>query len=70
MALKSYTWLVTLRSTVADRLRREEGEYAIEWAVIAGIALAAAVGAFALGAPTIGDLINTAFTALETAATP
>jgi hypothetical protein len=69
MALQVQAWLELVRSIVADRLHREDGEYAMEWAVIAGIALAAAIGAFTLGAPTIGTIIDGGFAAI-TAAIP
>jgi hypothetical protein len=66
MALKSYTWLVTLRSIVTDRLRREDGEFAMEWAIISGIVLVIAATFYTTGAPgAIEGAIQKGFDAID-----
>jgi hypothetical protein len=61
MALKAWVWLESKRYSLEDRLHREDGEFAMEWAVISGIVLAAAIAAYTAAPGKIKGIIDAGF---------
>jgi hypothetical protein len=58
-------WLGVLRSYIEARMHREDGEFAMEWAVASAVIIIAVVVALTAATPTIGTVISGAMAAIE-----